>query len=53
MRCNISGMPMQAHKRIQISLPVSASPYFDSLNNLLVNMPNYTQPEVRPVQLSV
>jgi len=42
----LSGMPMQAHKRIQISLPVSASPYFDSLNNLLVNMPNYTQPEL-------
>merc|ERR1711936_916294 len=42
----LSGMPMQAHKRIQISLPVSASPYFDSLNNLLTNMPNYTQPEL-------
>ena len=37
---------MQAHKRIQISLPVSASDHFDSLNNLLSNMPNYTQPEV-------
>jgi len=42
----LSGMPMQAHKRIQISLPVSASPYFDSLNNLLTNMPNYTQSEL-------
>jgi len=42
----LSGMPLQAHKRIQISLPVSASPYFDSLNNLLTNMPNYTQPEL-------
>jgi len=42
----LSGMPMQAHKRIQISLPVSASDHFDSLNNLLSNMPNYTQPEL-------
>ena len=44
---------MQAHKRIQISLPVSPSPYFDSLNNLLSNMPNYTQSEVTQSQLQL
>merc|ERR1712045_158654 len=38
-------MPLQAHKKIQISLPVSQSDYFDCMNNLLTQM-NYTQPEL-------
>ena len=39
-------MPLQAHKKIQISLPVSQSDYFDCMNNLLTQMDNYTQPEL-------
>merc|ERR1712045_207135 len=38
-------MPLQAHKKIQISLPVSQSDYFDCMNNLLTQM-NYTQTEL-------
>ena len=30
----VSGQPMQAHKRIQISVPVLPSPRFDILNNV-------------------
>lgn len=41
----LSGMPLQAHKKIQISLPVSQSDYFDCMNNLLTQM-NYTEKEL-------
>ena len=41
----LSGMPLKAHKKIQISLPVSQSDKFDCLNNVLSQM-NYTQSEL-------
>jgi len=34
----LSGQPMQAHKRIQISVPVLPSPRFDILNNVAENV---------------
>ena len=42
---NITGMPLVAHKKIQISLPVAQSDYFDCMNNLLTQM-DYNQTEL-------